>query len=56
MNLLHILNDGPGPLSDQIIEVQSQANDVEVIDLSQGEVSYGNLIDKISSCDRVISW
>ncbi len=56
MKLLHILNDGPGELSSRIIEVQSQDNEVEVIDLLAEDLSYEAVIDAIFSSDKVVSW
>ncbi|GMQ87495.1 MAG: hypothetical protein BMS9Abin08_0699 [Gammaproteobacteria bacterium] len=56
MHILHILNDGPTELSDQMIDVHSRGCDVEVVDLKKNEISYEDLVDKIFSCDRVISW
>jgi len=56
MKVLHILNDGPTKLSDQIISVQSKENDVKIIDLSKKEASYESIIDDIFSYDRVVSW
>jgi hypothetical protein len=56
MKILHILNDGPGQLSSQIIEVQSRDHEVEVVDLSTGEFSYQAVVDIIFACDKVISW
>ncbi len=56
MHILHILNDGPNELSDQIIDVHSKECRVEVVDLKKKEISYEDLVDKIFSCDRVISW
>lgn len=56
MKILHILNDGPTEMSDQIIKEQSKNNQVKVIDLSKKEASYDAIIDEIFSNDRVISW
>lgn len=56
MKILHILNDGPEKLADQIINVQSKNHDVKVIDLSRKEASYESIVDAIFSYDRVISW
>ena len=56
MKLLHILIDGPEDLPGRIVEAQSEAHEVEVIDLSQEGISYDAVIDTISSCDKVISW
>ncbi len=56
MKILHILNDGPTKLSDQIISVQSKDNTVKIIDLSKKETSYEGIVDEIFFSDRVISW
>ena len=56
MKVLHILNDGPTKLSEQIISVQAKDNEVKVIDLSKKGASYESIIDDIFSYDRVISW
>jgi hypothetical protein len=56
MKILHILNDGPTKLSDEIIRAQSAGHDVKVIDLSRKEMSYEDIIDEIFSSDRVVSW
>ncbi len=56
MKILHILNDGPDEFSAMIIDSQSESNEVTVVDLSEGNISYESLVDAIFSCDRVISW
>jgi len=56
MHILHILNDGPTELSDQMIDVHSRECHIEVVDLKKMEITYEDLVDKIFSCDRVISW
>lgn len=56
MKILHILNDGPTKLSDQIIGIQSKDNEVRIIDLSKKDVSYEDIIDAVFSYDRVMSW
>ena len=56
MKILHILNDSKSPLSEQIINVQSEENEIKVIDLKNKETSYEDIIDEIFSNDRVISW
>lgn len=56
MKILHILNDGPSKLSDEIISVQSKENEVKVINLAKKEASYESVIDDIFSFDRVVSW
>jgi len=56
MHILHILNDGPTELSDQIIDVHSREHQIEVVNLKEKEILYEELVDRIFSCDRVISW
>ena len=56
MKILHILNDGPTELSDQMIDVHSGECQVEIVNLGEKEISYDELVDKIFSSERVISW
>jgi hypothetical protein len=56
MKILHILNDGPTRLSDEITSAQLKDHEVKVIDLSKKQASYESIIDDIFSYDRVISW
>ncbi len=56
MNILHLLVDGPREEAAQMIDVQSRLHDVEVVDLTGNDVAYAELVDKIDSHDRVISW
>jgi hypothetical protein len=56
MKILHLLNDGPTKLSDQIISVESKEHDVKVVDLSKGVASYESIVDDIFAYDKVISW
>ena len=56
MKILHILNDGTSTLSERIISVQSEDNEIKIIDLQKKEASYEDIIDDIFSNERVISW
>ncbi len=56
MKLLHIMTDGPAEQAERIIEAQSADNEIEVIDLSQDDISYDAVVDAIFSSDKVISW
>jgi len=56
MKILHILNDGPTPLSNQIISTQTKDHEVKVIDLTKGGLPYDQIVDDIFSYDRVVSW
>ncbi|WP_455198580.1 hypothetical protein [Kaarinaea lacus] len=55
MKVMHILVDGPDKDAASIID-NEQDEDIEVIDLSQGDISYDELVDKIEQCDKVITW
>ncbi len=54
--ILWLLSDGPDPGARRWIEALSRDNDVELVDLSQKELSYADLVDRIFAADRVISW
>ena len=56
LRILHILSDGPGGLSNRIIELQSVKNEISIIDLSRKTLSYDSIIDEIAACDRLVSW
>lgn len=56
IHILHILSDGPTQLSDKIIDVHSMEHEIEVVDLKKSDTSYEDLVDRIFSYDRVISW
>ncbi|MBI4849308.1 MAG: hypothetical protein HY808_12165 [Nitrospirae bacterium] len=56
MKVLHIINDKPTELSKKIIDTQSKAHEVKVIELSKKTVSYEKIVDEIFSHDKVISW
>ena len=56
MKILHILSDGPTEVSGEVIAIQSEGDEVKVIDLSSREASYTEIVEAIFSCDKVISW
>lgn len=56
MKILHLLNDGPSQMSDDIIGIQTKEHEIKIIDLSKKGVSYESIIDEIAASDRVISW
>jgi len=56
MRILHIFSDGAIEAALQIIELQSTEYQVDVVDLAAGEIQYDDLIEKIFSYDKVISW
>ncbi|GMQ91820.1 MAG: hypothetical protein BMS9Abin11_1135 [Gammaproteobacteria bacterium] len=56
IRMLHILSDGAPSLAEQVIKLQSQDYQVDVVDISSESIDYGELIDKIFTYDKVISW
>ncbi len=56
MKILHIINDKPSRLTDEMIAFHSGEHKVKVINLSKKAPSYGDIIDDIFSHDLVISW
>jgi len=56
VNILHILTDGAQPITDQAIDIQSRIHTLEVVDLSEGDIDYDELVNKIFACNKVISW
>lgn len=56
MRILHILNDGRETASGDVLKLQTTEHEVEVIDLTNMDVSYEELVDKIFASDKVISW
>lgn len=55
MKIMHILVDGPDDDAKSIIEYERD-EEIDIVDLSHGEISYDELVDKIEQCDKVISW
>jgi hypothetical protein len=56
MKVLHILKTAPDTATKRIIEVQSAGNEVMVIDLTTGGVSYDKLVADVFSHDKVFCW
>lgn len=56
MLVLHLLNDGPEAACAELLRLKSTELEGEVINLSQADVDYGKLIEKIFASDKVISW
>ena len=55
MHLLYIVKQDRGESFQKILNEQKKEHEVEVINL-QDEPDYDMILDKIESCDRVISW
>jgi hypothetical protein len=56
MKVLHILNDGPDEDAKTFIKHHSEKYEVEIIDLTEMDISYDEVVDRIEQCDNVISW
>ncbi len=57
VRILHILliDDAPA-IAERIIKLQSQDYQVDVVDISSESIDYGELVDKIFTYDKVITW
>lgn len=56
MKILHILKKAPDASTRKIIEIQSAGNQVKIIELYLGNISYDGLIDDVFSHDKVFCW
>ena len=56
LSILHIFSDGPSPTAMELIKHQSELHDVSMVDLTKCETDYGDIIDRIFSCDKLVSW
>ena len=56
MKVLHILKTAPNASTQKIIEVQSAGNQVTIVDLTKGGVSFDKLVADVFSHDRVFCW
>lgn len=56
MKILAILNESNEQKTAQVVEEMKEGNEVEIVQLMDGALSYDDLVDKIDKCDKVISW
>lgn len=56
MKVLHLLKSEPDETVNEIMDAHKAGNEVKVVDLTKGDVSYESLVKDIFSYDRVISW
>lgn len=56
MKILNILKSEPDASTKKIIEVQKAGNEVKIIELYKGNVSYDKLVADVFSHDRVFCW
>jgi len=56
VKILHILKKAPDASTRKIIELQSSGNQVTLIELYKGGVSYDKLVTDVFTHDKVICW
>jgi hypothetical protein len=56
MKILTILNEQNDSNFSDLFKELSEENQVEVVRLSEDQLSYEEVVDKIDQCDKVISW
>jgi hypothetical protein len=56
MKILHILRSEPSQLVNSLIESSAGKDESEQYILYKQEINYAELIEKIFTADRVISW
>ncbi len=56
MKVLHLFRSGPDETAERIIDGHKAENDVKVVDLTRGVISYESLVEDIFNYDKVISW
>lgn len=56
MKILHILKTAPDASTKKIMEVQASGNQVKIVDLYKGGVSYGTLVADVFASDKVFTW
>ena len=56
MQVLHILKKAPDASTRKIIDVQALTEQVTVVELSKGAVSYDKLVSDIFAHDKVMCW
>ena len=55
-HVLCLLRDGPTTDAMRWTEALARSHEVELIDLTQPGLAYGELLQRIFASDRVISW
>jgi len=56
VKILYLLTDGAAVAPTQLIEMQALEHEVEIVDLTEPDVSYESVVKKIFDVDRVVSW
>jgi hypothetical protein len=56
MKILHILKKAPDASTKKIIELQASGNQVTMIELYKGGISYDKLVADVFTHDKVFCW
>ncbi len=56
MKILHILKTEPDASTRKIIELQKAGNEVKVVELFKGGLSYDTLVADVFGSDKVFCW
>jgi len=56
VKILHIVKNEPDATTERIIELHKAGNEVMIIDLTEGPVSYDKLVAAVFMSDKVFCW
>lgn len=56
MKILHIAKKAPDASTKKIVEIQSAGNQMKMIELYKGGISYDKLVEDVFSHDKVMCW
>jgi len=56
MKILHIMKKAPDASTKKIMEIQAAGNQVKMIELYKGNVSYDKLVEDVFSYDKIFCW
>jgi hypothetical protein len=56
VKILHIVKTQLDASTKKIIEMHKSGNDVKIVELNKGGVSYDKLIADVFACDKVFCW
>ncbi len=56
MKILHILKAAPNASTTKIIDLHKSGNEVNIIELYKGGVSYDKLVKDVFAHDKVFCW
>ena len=56
MRVLHIVKKAPDTSTKKIMDIQAADNQVKVIELYKGGISYDKLVEDVFAHDKVFCW